>query len=732
MLKKLELSGFKSFAGKTSIDFAHGITAIVGPNGSGKSNVIDALRWLLGERDAKNLRGGKVEDLIFAGTPKKPRVGLAQASVHFDNTSSFFPVEFNEIVVSREVDRGGNSKYFLNKSEVRLRDLVDFFAKARLGVKGLIVIGQGESDMFLKATPIERREMMEEILGLREYQLKKAEAERKFKNTEVNLTQVQGLIKELAPHLRSLKRQTVKWEKRSEIQEELKKIETELFTFRLAEIKSNFLKIDPRIAEVEKGMGHGERELKALEVNVEATEGYDSKYHDEMKKIKADSLALSQEKSKLEKDLGRLEAQVEFLEERKTAGEEIDVMSAVPFIQKLKSRLEALLSSDLEVVKSALREIILEVNGLFRARKESGPNLETVQALHGKLVAKLAVINQSLDALRKRENEIAASLEARSGEFKKALMAREAKKDFIKELEVERNKILFERERWNLKLQDLELQAAQAGFKLLPELVENFPKAQLANLNTADHERAIYRLRGDLASMGDVDEALIKEAQETEERHTFLTAQHSDLSRALVDLTNLKQGLEAKINTEFQDAMKNINKEFLKYFELMFGGGRAKLEIKNPYTAEPSGFRQKAKIKIKEGDSIEENAEQENKEDEEKEPEQLGIDIEVSIPRKKITGLEMLSGGERSLVSTAVLFALVSVSPPPFLVLDEIDAALDERNTRRFAEMLTELSKKTQFVIVTHNRATMEAANVLYGVTMGDDGTSKVLSLKLE
>src|SRR3989338_3400814 len=123
MLKRLELIGFKSFATKTTLEFPSGISAIVGPNGSGKSNVIDALRWLLGERDAKNLRGGKVEDLIFAGTPSKPRVGLAQASIYFDNSTAFFPVDFSEVAGLREGGRGGGAKHYLNKAEVRLRDI---------------------------------------------------------------------------------------------------------------------------------------------------------------------------------------------------------------------------------------------------------------------------------------------------------------------------------------------------------------------------------------------------------------------------------------------------------------------------------------------------------------------------------------------------------------------------------------------------------------------------------
>ena len=185
---------FKSFAGKTVLEFPawDRCAKIVHPNGSGKSNCVDAVRWLLGERDAKNLRGGKVEDLIFAGTPKRARVGVASASLYFENRANhaggpdgsgerFFPVGFEEVVVTRQVSRGGENKYFLNKSEILLRDLVDFFAKARLGSRGLIIIGQGDSDLFIRSTPMERREMIEEILGLREYQLKKADADREIK-----------------------------------------------------------------------------------------------------------------------------------------------------------------------------------------------------------------------------------------------------------------------------------------------------------------------------------------------------------------------------------------------------------------------------------------------------------------------------------------------------------------------------------------------------------------------
>lgn len=231
LLKRLELVGFKSFAQKTALDFNAGITAIVGPNGSGKSNVIDAIRWLLGERDAKNLRGAKVEDLIFAGTPKRARVGQAQASIHLDNRHKTFPVDFSEVSVARHVSRDGQSQYFVNKSEVRLKDVVDLFAKARLGTKGLVVVTQGNSDVFVRATPQGRREMIEEMLGLREFQIKKADAERRLKNSEINLEKVRALTEEILPHLRSLKRQTNRWEKRGALEAELRELEQKFFGF---------------------------------------------------------------------------------------------------------------------------------------------------------------------------------------------------------------------------------------------------------------------------------------------------------------------------------------------------------------------------------------------------------------------------------------------------------------------------------------------------------------------
>jgi chromosome segregation protein len=234
-------------------------------------------------------------------------------------------------------------------------------------------------------------------------------------------------------------------------------------------------------------------------------------------------------------------------------------------------------------------------------------------------------------------------------------------------------------------------------------------------------ERKLFKLRGDLASIGEVDEALMKEAQDTETRYAFLMKESEDLTKAVKDLTALMHELNEKIKTEFEKSLHKINQEFDKFFGLMFGGGSAHLKVLKPKVADDAE------------DESEENEAAAISEEELSIPEKEGgVAIEVKLPRKKTTSLDMLSGGERSLVGIAALFAMVSVSPPPFLVLDEIDAPLDERNARRFGELLKEFSKRTQFVVVTHNRATMEAAEILYGVTLGEDGASKIISLKLE
>lgn len=724
-LKSLELNGFKSFASKAVLEFPKGITAIVGPNGSGKSNIIDAIRWLLGEREAKNLRGEKIENLIFAGTPKKSRAGMAQVSLNFENDLRLANEEFPEISIVRRVARDGVSQYFLNKSEVRLKDIIDFFAKARLGTKGLTIINQGSSDLFVRVSPGERKIMIEEVLGLREFQIKKNDAERKLNNTNINLEKVKAMIGEVLPRLKMLKRQTSKWEKRAQLEAELKNTEDRYFSFKLKEVENDRKKFEPELEKITETIGGKNAELKVLEDEIRQLEkksesgNFDS--------IKARKRELSEKHFKIQKELSRLEAKAEILsqiEEKKEErifrdGESVDL------IGKIKESLSELILKNPEEIIAAIKKIIEKIDLFFQGSeqkeavsKNKEKELDDLNKIKNDLIKEVILIEGDLEQIEKTEAEIAAGLQDFNKQFQKAFEAMDAKRDEIRVLENRKQQLIFENEKLDMKLRDLENQLEQIG-RHINEF--NITTSQVVNIDIYEAEKKILCLRGELASMGEIDHALIKEAEETEKHYNFLSSQISDLGKASEDLKILIKNLKEKIHNEFLGAFKSINEKFDYFFRLMFKGGHAKMKIKN----------YELKIRDNNGEN-EENKNEDKEQQEEKQEEKIGVEIDLNLPGKKITGVEMLSGGEKSLVSIAALFALISVSPPPFLVLDEIDAPLDEKNSQMFSNLVKDFSGNTQFIIVTHNRAVMEAADVLYGITMNDDGTSKLLSLKLD
>src|SRR3989338_4986451 len=221
MLRRLEIVGFKSFAKKTVLDFSNSTTAIVGPNGSGKSNVAEAFRFALGEQSMKSMRGKRAEDLIFNGSHTAPRANRASVSIIFDNSRRTFKIDFDEVSIERAVFRDGTSEYSINGSHVRLRDITELLAGANIGETVHHIISQGESDRILLANNRERRAMLEDALGLKIYEFKKQEAERKLIKTEDNISQVHSLRRELAPHLRFLENQVKKLERADELRKEL-------------------------------------------------------------------------------------------------------------------------------------------------------------------------------------------------------------------------------------------------------------------------------------------------------------------------------------------------------------------------------------------------------------------------------------------------------------------------------------------------------------------------------
>ncbi|MDP6387804.1 MAG: AAA family ATPase [Candidatus Pacebacteria bacterium] len=745
-LKSLELSGFKSFAKKSIFDFTSDISGIVGPNGSGKSNVAEAFSFALGEQSIKSLRGKRGEDLIFNGSKAIPRSNRASVKVVFDNNKRFLDIDFDEVTVERSVHRDSINQYFINGSQVRLRDVVELLASANIGSSGHHIISQGEADRILNANIKERKEMIEDALGLKVYQYKKQESARKLEKTEENIAQVESLRKEIAPHIKFLKKQVDKVEKSIAMRDELKKLS-------LAYLKRESEYISHKKAQIEKEKKNPQEELNNLEKKLEkakeilSNKDMSDEKSEELISIEKGLADIRSEKDALMRDLGRFEGQIAFEErriekEKKTQKElesrTVNYNELNEIAQKVYSQIdEAHRQDDLSEIKNTLERIgsIIKdfISTTFSREKGTEVDENELKILRNKKVKldeKLSEVSENESSYNKKYSALKREIEKDKDDSREAereifsIMSHQNKlRSTLNILKSTENEIAHNSEDFERELQEV--------VALIGRTVLDYDKFDLG-LSTeeiineerniqGERRRKIEKIKIRLEEFGGGSgEDVIKEYKEVTQRDEFLEREVADLEKSAESLKDLIKDLENKLNTQFKNGIEKINKEFQKFFELMFGGGTAFLSV----------IKEKKRKRISTDEDILNYADIEDEIPEEEEQE--GIEINVSLPHKRIKGLVMLSGGERALTSIALLFAMSQVNPPPFLVLDETDAALDEANSKRYGDMIENLSKFSQLILITHNRETMSRAGVLYGVTMGADGISKLLSVKFE
>ncbi|MDP6527458.1 MAG: AAA family ATPase [Candidatus Pacebacteria bacterium] len=732
-LKGIELSGFKSFAKKSEFEFSSSISAIVGPNGSGKSNVAEAFRFVLGEQSMKSMRGKRGEDLIWGGSQATPRSNRALVKVTFDNTKRLLDLDFDEVEIERVVHRDGINEYKLNGSSVRLKDVVELLAGANIGSTGHHIISQGEADRILNANLRERREMIEDALGLKIFQYKKNESERKLDRTAENIKQVQSLRREIAPHLKFLKKQVDKLEKSRELRVELKEKLHEYL--KREEVYLAFTEED--IASRKEGP---KSKLETLEVELEkARKTLESASKEDIRgqevlTIERELSGARSKRDELSREVGRIEGQVSFAERHGSTPTEA---SSVPMseLKAFESELdesfnEANKSDDPKAIRLAISKIKSAFTSLIEKYSKESVGTEAkeeVRALKEKkeaLDTELSLIESHIDELsetyKNLQNEIETSKDEERGAEREVFRITTEKRELETGLrDMAREEEMLTRAREEFK-QNLEEGAVLGGREVLDYSnfdIDHDSVVKESREIQDERRKTIEKIKIRLEEFGGGSgEEIMKEYREVVERDEFLEREIEDLERSAETLKQLISDLEERLGLQFREGIEKINKEFQHFFELLFGGGTAELSV----------IKQQ---KRKKRDTDIEISEEEIDESDETEE---GIDIEVALPRKKIKGLEVLSGGERALTSISLLFAMSQVNPPPFLILDETDAALDEANSRKYSTMISELSEKTQLILITHNRETMSVAGILYGVTMGADGVSKLLSVKFE
>ena len=930
-LKSLDILGFKSFADKTRVEFADGITALLGPNGCGKSNIVDAVKWALGEQASRAMRAEKMEDVIFNGTESRKPLNVAEVILTLGNDTGLLPLDVPEIEIKRRLFRSGESEYHINSAPVRLKEIRELFWDTGVGKTAYSVMEQGKIDQILSSKPEERRYLFEEAAGITKYKVKGAEAERKLEKTEENMRQVEGILGEVKRSYDTLRHQSEKTLKYRALKDEVFQYELDIQLLRLKSFRNEK---DDRQAALKKKTSDMdsvkveiEEANRALEKNVDLVNSMEARLAEHQKNIyglaveknarekevrllseqRSDSkakIALNEGREKaagikieelsgdaeeqdevvrdLQKKVHDMETNIHSFEENikltsalilendslvRRAEEDIhhleldraglekelesitdDIVAALDaglkeagYSAAERRNSEAALTETFTLLKTTLsgRETLIRdlsaaaeraVSGgalpgpgdlkkladnlaagladasakldkaflLFESYRKSSPSfLDDFLAPEGIITRKRALDSKirgcrdgvaekrgQIAELRKhntelnvKTNEYRATLEdlrvnrmkmatqaeaaeevvrlirrelagqesllktiqdelffdrKRCSEIEERIAGAEAEiveidqkgKQLTNDLEkLEKDisvksgdvagkqdsirKRMAEQTRIQEALEKIHLDLAQTETEI-KNIQENFRETHSRDL--MEFEERIYtitaqsgELREKLArgrqaikDLGAVNLAAPEEFAETKERYDFLSGQLADLARARSDLEKLTIQLRTESSELFMATYDKIKKNFHNMFRRLFGGGRAELRLLDLNHVLESG-----------------------------------IEIFAQPPGKKLENINLLSGGEKSMTAVALLFATYLVKPSPFCLLDEIDAALDEANVSRFVQVLQEFGRKSQFIVITHNKKTVTCANTLLGITMEESGVSKIITARL-
>ncbi|HET8955586.1 MAG TPA: AAA family ATPase [Solirubrobacterales bacterium] len=766
-LKSISMKGFKSFPERTTLEFSPGVSVIVGPNGSGKSNITDAVLWALGEQSPGAIRGASMQDVISAGGKNVGQRRAAEVEVTIDNSEGRAATEFSEIAIERRLDRSGDSGYRMNGARCRLADVTDVLSDTNLGREMHSVISQGRVETIVHSKPRERRLLVEEAAGLGKHRKRRRRAELKLRAARDNLDRALDVEREARARLRPLKLQAQAAELGARIEREELWLRAQIVSEELrfgadraaaaekaaAKARGVREKLEQSLAEVSKRRSAAEERFAARDRERTQAWGLLTKLRGEQERVAVRANSLASRETELEAGLERLRTELgpltldvgdgakpgeraQKLEEElgeieaglRTAGEGFDVARSA---DAAESDREAALGHIQAGAERASRHA-RRAEGLLgerhrealRARVAAGEELlDDVRAVRAAAEAAGAAIRERVGQIERKVvggqddgDEIAEELRACSQqEFELQTQMKETS-DELTRAEVEA-----------AHLGDRRAEAERELTAIAEKLGEEIPPAEeaLTEEARAEIDRRLERLERRRAQIGPVNPLAEQEYDEAREHVEALQTQREDIERSMRELESLIRDIDEEIERAFEQTFEATAKNFEEMVEHLFPGGRGRLRrvaLRPVRDEERPAGEQEAPT----------DAEPEPEpEEEEEEREELGVEIEVTPAGKSMRKLQLLSGGEKSLVALAFVFAVFLARPCPFYILDEVEAALDDANIDRFLQLIRRFSDRAQFVIVTHQKRTMDAADVLYGVSMGGDGVTKVVSRKL-
>ncbi len=788
--KKIQLNGFKSFADKTNFLIENGLTGIVGPNGCGKSNIVESLRWVMGETSAKSMRGSGMEDVIFSGTSNKPSKNIAEVSVTVANENNEGPVQFrelDEINVRRKIEKDKGSKFYINDKEVRARDAQMFFADLSTGAHSPSMISQGRIGALVTAKPTDRRAILEEAAGISGLHVRRHEAELRLSAAENNLKRADELRKQQERQLANLQKQAEEATKYKNISDEIKKIEAGLYYLKLLEIDKE-IKIENEInteAETEvSGFNNKINELeKLIKTEVDKITPLREKNIENLSKIQRLNLelkSLDEENSRIQDEIENVKKSLQTIDDdiSRERGIVIDANSNEKRLKEEKSELieidskyyqtEKQSNEDLENSKNKLKSEIDKIKQLINSQKNDDAikSLDECQFVIEEYADSYSK-NQNIKKESVKRNERIAIIDKEIESWKNLLSNSEK---MVAELSDRKNKLNVQRDKLDNQPKFQAEKKGQISENL--RISENEKNDNEQIINTTDEKIDTLRnqlneiqeqsiqIRERKASSGATIEGLKKRKNDLVDR---IISELNLTEENILENSNLfgVEELPDAVNQEDLLDKKKQEREKLGSVNLKADEETVKYETEIKKMEQDRADLVTAIIKLK--DSINElnqkgrerlieafdkvnrkfnevytklfnggNAKLELVDSDD--PLEAGLEMLVSPPGKRLQSITLLSGGEQALTALSLIFAVFLTNPSPICVLDEVDAPLDDANVTRFCGLLEELIKitNTKFIIVTHHALTMSKMNRLYGVTMPEKGISQLVAVDLQ
>lgn len=762
-LKNITLQGFKSFKNKSRLFFEPGISVIVGPNGSGKSNVADAISWVLGEQSPKSLRGSSMGDVIFKS--KNEEMGIAEVSLMFDNSTKLFNTEFREVKFTRRVFMRGGSEYFINSSPCRLIDIQELTADSGIG-KGLnIIINQGQINEIAVLKPIERKAIIEEVLGISKHKNRRDKSLSKLQKVKNDIDRIDDLMEEIKRTMDPLEIEAKRAQKHAEIFNLLKDEEISLFIAHLNHLNNeweseneSYRKNKDELKEIASKILSAEKEkndlLKLTNKEQDEYEFWKNKidwFNSEKNRLESITALIESKKSVFSTLYNMLDlkftSSMENIKEPQVPLEKgrngIDISSLQRISNGLK-RIDGLLLKFLENLKKTLKDknifcyvenegnlIIEEIKKLYKiietsqrgkdevSKKESQKGNEKKIDNFEKRLDRIRIIKNicmtNLERSRKIHSITGGYLSVSEDiknklypEFERRSSLVSGSQDKINELGSRLNKLNISRSNLENSIYKIDLKKEQ-----IKEKVEAITENIVDNYNLSiDYVLKSYNPSGDIKR----SEVKVKRFKNEIKKYVNVNP------NAAIEYNRIKERFDFLANQRFdlveskknlEELIKDMNERIADYF--FKKSDEINRCFKNYF---------KILFPLGEGEMQLEKIDSES-------DDEIGVDLKVDIGNNKFAPLSLLSGGEKTLVSIAFLFSIYSINSSPFYVFDEVDATLDDVNISRFLTLVKKFSEKQQIIIITHQKRTMEVADTIYGVTMQSNGVSKIISEKI-